>query len=45
MFSTNEGAIHLYKKSGFLIEGIRKNQVFLYDQYCYEILMSKKFKG
>lgn len=42
VFSTNEGAIHLYKKSGFLIEGIRRNQVFLYDQYCDEVLMSKK---
>jgi ribosomal protein S18 acetylase RimI-like enzyme len=38
-FSTNERAIHLYKKLGFNIVGIRKNQYYLNSKYYDEVLM------
>lgn len=38
-FSTNKRAIHLYKKLGFRIVGIRKNQFYIDLKYYDEILM------
>jgi ribosomal protein S18 acetylase RimI-like enzyme len=38
-FSTNKRAIHLYKKIGFKIVGVRKNQFYMDSQYYDEILM------
>jgi RimJ/RimL family protein N-acetyltransferase len=39
VFSTNEVAIHLYKKFGFIEEGRRKKQFKIGDEYVDEILM------
>ena len=38
-FSTNERAIHLYKKFGFKVIGIRKKQFYMDSTYYDEILM------
>ena len=38
-FSTNERAIHLYKKLGFKVVGVRKNQYYLNSKYYDEVLM------
>ena len=38
-FSTNERAIHLYKKLGFKKVGLRKKQYYLNSKYYDEVLM------
>lgn len=38
-FSNNERALYLYKKFGFQIVGIRKNQFFMDSKYYDEVLM------
>lgn len=38
-FSNNERALYLYKKLGFQIIGIRKNQFFMDSKYYNEVLM------
>jgi len=38
-FSNNERALYLYKKMGFQIIGIRKNQFFMDSKYYDEVLM------
>lgn len=37
----NEAAIHLYKKSGFKVEGIRKKSMLVHETYIDEYYMSK----
>lgn len=39
VFSTNEVAIHLYKKFGFEEEGRRRRQFKIGDEYVDEVLM------
>lgn len=41
VFSTNEKAIHLYKKFGFEEEGVRKRQFIIEGIYVDEIMMGK----
>lgn len=38
-FSTNERALYLYKKIGFKVVGIRKNQFYMDSKYYDEVLM------
>ncbi|MFX0103950.1 MAG: GNAT family N-acetyltransferase [Candidatus Hodarchaeota archaeon] len=38
-FSTNERAIHLFKKLGFKVVGVRKKQFFMDLEYIDEIMM------
>jgi RimJ/RimL family protein N-acetyltransferase len=38
-FSSNERALHLYKKMGFKIIGVRKNQFYMDSLYFDEVLM------
>jgi ribosomal protein S18 acetylase RimI-like enzyme len=38
-FSTNERAIHLFKKLGFKLIGVRKNQFYMDLKYIDEVLM------
>ncbi|UCC20564.1 MAG: GNAT family N-acetyltransferase, partial [Promethearchaeota archaeon] len=38
-FSTNERAIHLFKKLGFKVVGVRKKQFFMDSEYIDEVLM------
>lgn len=40
VFSGNEGAIYLYKKYGFVEEGVQKDQVIINGQYQDEIFMA-----
>ena len=37
----NEQAVHLYKKMGFEVEGIKRDSLFINDQYVNELYMSK----
>lgn len=37
----NEAAKHLYEKSGFVVEGIKRNSVFLDGKYMDEFYMAK----
>lgn len=37
----NETAVHLYKKNGFVIEGIRKNSMIVDGRYVDEYYMAK----
>ena len=37
----NEQAIHLYRKMGFEVEGIKKDSLLINDQYVNELYMSK----
>lgn len=41
VFSTNNAAITLYKKFGFVIEGVRKKQFKIGSNYVDELLMAK----
>jgi ribosomal protein S18 acetylase RimI-like enzyme len=41
VFSTNDAAIALYRKFGFIIEGIRKMQFKIGNTYADELLMAK----
>jgi RimJ/RimL family protein N-acetyltransferase len=41
VFSTNHRALSLYKKLGFVVEGIRREQYYFRDQWVDEILMAK----
>lgn len=45
VFSTNEVAIHVYKKFGFEEEGIRKKQFIINGMYVDEIMMGKFLTG
>ncbi|MEG0384764.1 MAG: GNAT family N-acetyltransferase [Solibacillus sp.] len=38
---TNEIAVHLYKKMGFKIEGVKKDSLFIDGQYVDEYYMSR----
>lgn len=38
-FSTNERALHLFKKVGFKVIGVRKKQFFMDSKYIDEVLM------
>ena len=38
-FSTNERAIHLFKKLGFKVVGVRKKQFFMESNYIDEVMM------
>ena len=38
-FSTNKRALHLFKKLGFEVIGVRKKQFFMDSQYIDEVLM------
>jgi len=40
VFSTNERAIKLYKKFGFEIEGVKKREIKIDEEYVDEILMA-----
>ena len=40
VLSTNERAINLYKKLGFVIEGVKRQEVFKKDKYVDSIIMS-----
>ena len=39
-FSFNERAIKYYKKCGFVVEGVLKNEIFKDGKYYDEIIMS-----
>ena len=41
VIENNEQAIHLYKKMGFEIEGIKKDSLQINDSYVNELYMSK----
>jgi ribosomal protein S18 acetylase RimI-like enzyme len=41
VFSTNNAAITLYEKFGFVVEGVRKKQFKIGDTYIDELLMAK----
>lgn len=43
VFSSNENAISLYKKMGFEVEGVRKNQFLIFDKYVDDVLMAINF--
>lgn len=45
VFSTNERAIHLYRKAGYQEEGRRTDQFKLDGVYIDEILMGKRISG
>ena len=40
VFSTNKRAINLYKKFGFEIEGAKKREIKINEEYMDEILMA-----
>jgi len=44
-FSTNNRAIHLFKKFGFITEGVRRRQYKIFDQYMDELFMSNFLNG
>lgn len=44
VFSSNRRAIYLYKKHGFIIEGVRKEQYKIGRQYVDEVIMAKFLK-
>lgn len=41
VFSSNQAAITLYKKYGFINEGVRKEQYYINGKFIDEVLMSK----
>jgi len=41
VFSTNNAAIRLYQKFGFVVEGVRKKQFKINNTYVDELLMAK----
>ncbi len=41
VFHTNKRAIQLYKKSGFVVEGIREGQFLIHGEYVSEVVMGK----
>lgn len=41
VIATNETAVHLYKKMGFEIEGVKKDSLFIDGQYVDEYYMSR----
>ena len=41
VFSTNKGAIDLYHKSGFMIEGVSKKQYKIEGKYIDDMIMAK----
>ncbi|WP_172954432.1 GNAT family N-acetyltransferase [Solibacillus sp. R5-41] len=41
VIATNEVAVHLYKKMGFEIEGVKKDSLFIDGQYVDEYYMSR----
>ncbi len=41
VFSTNNAAIRLYQKFGFVVEGVRKKQFKINNKYVDELLMAK----
>ncbi|WP_396334473.1 GNAT family N-acetyltransferase [Alkalihalobacillus sp. MEB130] len=43
VFATNKVAIALYKKVGFIVEGVQKEQVFINESYDDELLMAYFF--
>lgn len=44
VFSTNEVAVNLYKKAGFIIEGVQKEQAYIQGQFTDEIWMAYFFQ-
>ena len=42
-FATNARAIHLYKKFGFVHEGVRRQQFRVHGEYVDDVLMAKFF--
>ncbi|WP_216829504.1 GNAT family N-acetyltransferase [Alkalihalobacterium elongatum] len=45
VFASNEIALELYKKAGFVVEGIQKEQVCLKGKYDDEVFMAYFFKS
>lgn len=45
VFSENEVPLSLYKKSGFIVEGVQKEQVLSDGKYEDEVLMAYFFNG
>ncbi len=43
VFSTNQNAIAAYRKLGFKVEGVRKNQFIIEGAYVDDVLMSLEF--
>lgn len=41
----NEAAKHLYEKNGFVVEGIKKNSIFMDGNYIDEYYMGKVFEN
>lgn len=39
--ASNEGAVHLYKKCGFEIEGVKRNAMIIDGKYVDEFYMAK----
>ena len=37
----NEQAVHLYKKMGFEVEGVKRNSLLIDGQYVNELYMAK----
>lgn len=45
VMATNVSALHVYEKCGFVIEGIRRNALFVYGAYCDELYMGKTIES
>ncbi len=45
VLETNESGIHLYKKHGFEIEGVLRNDKLLSDGKYYHTIVMGRFKG
>lgn len=41
VYSDNEKGLHLYKKLGFEVEGIRRNAAFKEGKYCDVVMMAR----
>ena len=45
LMGQNEAAKHLYEKNGFVVEGIKKNSIFMDGNYIDEYYMGKVFEN